>query len=93
MQQQIVRSTHIQAVTLVSTFAVMNHGFGSAWGFFVCCLKPLAKQFNVIAIDWVGSGRLMFGLAFACRIYICTLVFISIQIYTWIRVVSGQYHS
>ena len=36
---------------------VIAHGFANAWGNWVCCLGPLSKQFNVIAIDWVGNGR------------------------------------
>ena len=43
-------------------FAVATHGFGNAWGHYVCCVGPLSKQFNVIAIDWVGNGRSMVGL-------------------------------
>ena len=46
-------------------FAVVTHGFANAWGHYVCCIGPLSKQFNVIAIDWIGSGRSV-NVCFGC---------------------------
>ena len=46
----------------LNRFAVIAHGFANAWGSFMCCLAPLSEQFNVIAIDWVGNGRSIFGM-------------------------------